>query len=148
MNFKADILIEATKEQVWQVISDIEGAKDRISAIQSIEILEQPKDSFIGLKWTETRIMFGKSATETMWITDAKDNDYYLTRAESHGAVYISKLMLEEIEGGTLLTMSFNGTPQTIMAKIMSAVLGPMFKKATIKAIEQDLIDIKASVEK
>ncbi|OEK04425.1 SRPBCC family protein [Roseivirga misakiensis] len=148
MEFNAQILINAPKEKIWPVITNIEEAKSRISAIQDIEVLEKPNEGLIGLKWRETRIMFGKSAMETMWITHAEENHYYQTRAESHGSIYISKLMLEEAqENGTILKMSFNGQPQTFMAKLMTKVMGPLFKKATLKAINQDLIDIKASCE-
>ena len=92
--------------------------------------------------------MFGKIATEVMWITAAKENDYYQTRAESHGAIYISKLQIEEKEGKTYLTMVFDGEAQSLMAKIMSVATGFLFKSATQKALQKDLEDIKAAVEK
>lgn len=147
MEFKASIEINASKEKVWSIITNIENAKDHISAIQSIEVLEKSNDGLVGFKWKETRIMFGKQATEVMWITDAQVNDFYQTRAESHGAIYISKLSLGEKNNATELNMSFNGEPQTFGAKFMSALMGWMFKKATVKAIEKDLEDIKAAAE-
>lgn len=147
MEIKTQTLINASKEKVWQVISNIENAKDNISAIQNIEVLEKPENGLIGLKWVETRIMFGKSATETMWITHAEENQYYQTRAESHGAIYISKLSLEEKENQTELTMSFKGEAQTTGAKIMSAVMGWMVKGSMVKAVKKDLEDIKSIAE-
>lgn len=148
MELKAQVFIEAPKEKVWGIITNIEGSAENISAIQNIQVLENPSDGLVGFKWTETRIMFGKSATETMWITDVKENDFYQTRAESHGAIYISKLMVTERNDGTILTMSFNGEAQTFMAKLMSATLGALFKNATKKALLKDLEDIKAVAEK
>jgi len=147
MEFKTDIQINAGKEKVWSVISNIENATDNIEAIQSIEVLEQPTNGMVGLKWKETRTMFGKEATEIMWITEASENEYYQTRAESHGAIYISKLWIEENEKGSRLNMSFNGTPVTFGAKFMSAVMGWMFKNATVKALKKDLEDIKKVAE-
>ena len=91
--------------------------------------------------------MFGKSATETMWITSAVDNDYYETEARSHGAIYRSRLDLTERDGGTELAMSFGGEAQTFGAKIMSALMGFMVKGAMVKAIRQDLEDLKIAVE-
>lgn len=41
-----------------------------VSGIISLNILHQPEDGLVGLKWEETRKMFGKEASETMWITD------------------------------------------------------------------------------
>lgn len=148
MELKTNVQINATKEKVWSIISDIENSTDNISAIERIEILTPRTEGLLGLKWKETRTMFGKQATEVMWITDAKENEFYQTRAESHGAIYISRLWLEENTNGTLLSMSFNGEPQTTGAKFMSMVLGWMFKGATVKALKKDLEDIKMVAER
>lgn len=148
MEFKTSIRIKASQEKVWSIISDIENSKDNISAIESIEVLEPPTEGLLGLKWKETRTMFGKQATEIMWITDTTENEFYQTRAESHGAIYISRLWLSPQDNDTLLTMSFQGTPQTFGAKFLSAVLGWMFKGATVKALNKDLEDIKVAAEK
>ncbi len=102
----------------------------------------------MGLKWEETREMFGKEATETMWVTDAENNDYYCTRAESHGSVYITKLSLRNSGSGSLLTMSFNGIPQSFSAKILSLIMGPFIKSSIRKVLTKDLGDIKSYVEK
>jgi carbon monoxide dehydrogenase subunit G len=148
MNLKAEIIINGTKEQIWQVITDIEGSIDRISAIEKIDILDKPESGMLGLKWEETRTMFGKSATEIMWITDVVENEYYETRAESHGAIYKSRLHIEESGDQSKLTMEFDGEAQSAIAKIMSFLTGFMFKSATEKALQEDLKDIKAYVEK
>lgn len=148
MKLKAEIIIDGTKEQIWQVITDIEGSIDTISAIQKIEILDNPESGMLGLKWEETRTMFGKSATEIMWITDVVENEYYQTRAESHGAIYKSRLQIEESGDKSKLTMEFDGEAQTTSAKTMSFLTGFMFKSATEKALLKDLKDIKAYVEK
>ena len=148
MKIKSKVSIKGRKEDVWHAITDIEGSVEMISAIESIEILEKPESGILGLKWKETRTMFGKEATEIMWVTDAKENEYYQTRAENHGAVYISRLEINEVGQETKLTMGFEGEAQSFGAKIMSFLTGFMFKGATEKALKQDLIDIKAFVEK
>lgn len=147
MKLKAEIIINGTKEQIWKVITDIEGSVETINAIEKIEILEQPESGVLGLKWEETRTMFGKSATEIMWITEAIDNEYYQTRAENNGAIYISRLQIEDMGGQTKLTMEFEGEAQSAAAKIMSFLTGFLFKGATEKALQADLKDIKSSVE-
>jgi carbon monoxide dehydrogenase subunit G len=147
MNIEVQVDINGTKEEVWKVITDIENSTETIRGIEKIEVLEKPADSFVGLKWRETRTMFGKTATEVMWITDAEENKSYKTRAESHGAVYVTKFDLSEEGKNVRLTMNFEGTPQTFGAKIMSALMGGMMKKSTEEALMQDLMDIKAKVE-
>lgn len=147
MKVEVDVTIDAPKEAVWHIISDIEHAADTITGIEQVEILEKPDDGLVGLKWRETRTLFGKTATEVMWITDARELEFYATRAESHGAVYLTRLGLTDEDGKTRLRMEFAGTPQTLGAKVMSAVTGWAFKNATQKALMQDLVDIKAKVE-
>lgn len=148
MVVKVQVSIDAPKEAVWKVITDIENAQNNIIGIEKVEVLEKPADGLVGLKWTETRTLFGKTAKETMWITDARENESYRTRAQSHGSVYVTKMAVADHKGGTQLAMTFEGTPQTFGAKLMSATMGFLFKNATKKALMQDLLDIKAVVEK
>ena len=147
MNVEVQVDISGIKEDVWKVITDIENSTDTIRGIKRIEVLEKPADSFVGLKWRETRTMFGKTATEVMWITDAVENQSYKTRAESHGAVYVTTLEVADAGENVRLSMNFEGTPQTFGAKLMSALMGGMMKKSTEEALMQDLMDIKAKVE-
>ena len=147
MNITIDIEIKAPKEKVWMVITDIENSENTISGIENIEILNKPKDTLIGLKWKETRTIFGKSATETMWITEAQENNYYKTRAESNGAIYQTVLKLSEKENTTLLTMDFSTEAIALKGKIMAFIFGAMLSKSMKKLIGKDLIDIKTSIE-
>jgi len=147
MKVEVQVEINGTKEDVWKVITDIENSTDTIRGIEKIEVLEKPTDSFVGLKWRETRTMFGRTATEVMWITDAIENQSYKTRAESHGAVYVTTLKITDAGKNVRLSMNFEGTPQTFGAKIMSALTSGMAKKATEEALMHDLMDIKAKVE-
>lgn len=72
MAIKVDVTIDGPKEEVWNVIADIENSPNTITGIEAVEILEKPNDGLVGLKWQETRTLFGRTATEIMWITDAK----------------------------------------------------------------------------
>ncbi|AIY04726.1 hypothetical protein Plano_0761 [Planococcus sp. PAMC 21323] len=144
MKVSTQIDINSTKEKVWQVITDIENSANVISGIINIEILHPAEGDFVGLKWRETRKMFGKEAQEIMWITDSKEVHYYQTRAESHGAVYISRLAITEKNNDVVtLEMSFEGQSITLMAKIMSGIFSIFMKKSMRKALEIDLQDIK-----
>lgn len=144
----ANIEINKSRDSVWKAITDIENCAQMISSINKINILNNPAEDFVGLKWEETRVMFGKEATETMWITDFVEEEYYCTRAESHGSVYLSKLSLSKSGNGTLLTMSFEGIAQTYAAKLLSFLMGPFIKNSIKKALTKDLQDIKLFVEK
>lgn len=147
MKVSVDIEIEQPKEAVWAAITDIENCENFISAIVDLKILNKPENSLVGLKWQETRLMFGKEASETMWITESVENEYYCTRAESHGSVYISRLSLSEAGNYTLLTMTFTAEAQTLPVKIISAIMGIFIKSSMKKALYKDLVDIKKYVE-
>ena len=147
MDVKVEKTINASKKKVWKIITDIEKAENNIKGIEKIEILEKPKKGILGLKWRETRTMFGKQTTEVMWITEVKEGDYYKTRAESHGAIYETKVGVKDIGSGTELYYEFSGKPVTLVAKIMLVLTGWMFKSATKKALDKDLEDIKSIAE-
>ncbi len=148
MQVSESVNIMASPAAVWKTITDIEHAESTIRGIDKIEILEPATGpSIVGLKWRETRTLFGKAATEVMWIVDAKEPSHYDTRAESHGAVYTTRMALEAIEGGTRLSMTFNGEPQTMGSKLVWALTGWMAKGYMRKALKQDLADIKAAAE-
>ncbi|MGM8213230.1 SRPBCC family protein [Virgibacillus sp. W0430] len=147
MKISTQININSTKEKVWEVITDIENSASFISGITNIEIINPSRENLVGLKWKETRKMFGKEAHEVMWITDSQKNQFYQTRAENHGAIYVSRLEITEEKAGVLLEMSFEGYGTTLMAKVMSKVFGGMMKKSMCKALEQDLEDIKKACE-
>ena len=147
MKIKVEVPIKGTNEDIWKVITDIENSPLNITGIEKVDIHNNPGDSLVGLKWTETRTLFGKTATETMWITEAEKNKYYKTQAESHGALYTTFMHIFENNGETYLGMEFNSEAQSFVAKMMAGVFGLMFKNATKKALHQDLLDIKKVVE-
>ncbi len=148
MKVSTQIKINNTKEKVWEVISDIENSVHVITGITDIEIMNPAGEDLVGLKWKETRMMFGKEAKEVMWITHSKTHEYYQTRAESHGAVYVSRLSIAEEKDGVILEMSFEGQSTSLMAKIMNGVFGSFMKKSMLKALDVDLQDIKRASEK
>ena len=148
MQITVDIEIASSKEKVWATIIDIENCASFIASIVDLQILNKPEDSLVGLKWKETRVMFGKEASETMWITDSVEKKYYRTRAESHGSVYITKLSLSAFKGKTILTMSFSAEAQTTFVKILSLIMGMVITSSMKKALRKDLEDIKKQVEK
>ncbi len=147
MELSVFVEIEKSIEDVWKAIIDFENCSNYINSIIDLEIIDNPKDTLIGFKWKETRVMFGKEATETMWITDYVENNYYQTRAESHGSIYISRVSLERVRENTKLTMSFTAEAQTFFVKILSVFMGFMIKGSMKKALLKDLNDIKNHLE-
>ena len=147
MIVEAQITINGSKAAIWAAITDIENASETISGIENIEVLEKPASGLVGLRWRETRTLRGKPATVEKWITDAAENKFYKSRAESDGFVFVTTKSISDSSGGTTLTESHQFMPQGIVAKLMSILMGFLFKGMAKKAVLQDLNDIKAAVE-
>src|SRR5262245_5800786 len=113
MVVEAQVTINGSKEAIWAAITNIENASETISGIENIEVLEKPANGLVGLKWRETRTLFGKPATAEKWITDAAVNQFYKAKAESDGFVFICTKRISESSGGTTLTESHESKPQS-----------------------------------
>ena len=147
MIVEARVAINGSKAAIWAAITNIANASETISGIENIEVLEKPANGLVGLRWRETRMYFGKPATVEKRITDAAENEFYKTRAESDGFVFLSTMSISESSGGVTLTSSHDSKPQGIVAKLKSIPM-PLFKGMVKKALLQDLNDIKSAVER
>jgi carbon monoxide dehydrogenase subunit G len=146
MIVEAQITINGSRAAVWAAITNIENASEFISGIENIEVLEKPAKGLVGLKWRETRLLFGKPTAVEKWITDAAENEFYKTRAEDGGFVFITAMRISESGGGTTLISSHDSQPQGIVARLKATPMF-LFRGVVRKAILQDLNDVKAAVE-
>jgi hypothetical protein len=147
MIVEVQVTINGSRAAVWAAIADIENASDIIGGIEKIEVVEKPASGLVGLKWRETRMLFGKPATAEKWITDAVEGEYYKTRAESDGFIFLSTTRISEGNDGIMLTSVHDSQPQGIIAGLMSIPMSLLFKGVAKKALLQDLNDIKSTVE-
>ena len=148
MNITVDVEIDGPKSKVWTAITDTDNWINMISGIIDLKILHKPEEGLVGLKWSETRKVFGKESSETMWITDCLTGEYYCTRAESSGVIYSTKMAISEAGSKTLLTMTFSGTSDSRLKRMLSSIMGIFIKKPMLKMLEKDLAEIKQFVEK
>jgi hypothetical protein len=142
------VTISGSRAAIWAAITDIEGAATLLSGVDKIEILERPARGLVGLKWRETRMLFGKPASADKWITEAVEPEFYSTRAESDGFIFLSTIRLSGSDGGVTLTSIHDSQPQTLATRLMSIPMGLLFKGVAKKALLQDLHDIKSAVER
>lgn len=146
MLVEAQLTINGSKAAIWAAITNIENAAEISSGIENIEVIEKPANGIVGLKWRETRMLFGKPATVVKWITDAAENEYYKTQAEDGGFVFLTTMRISESNGSVTLLSSHDSKPQSIVASLQSLPMF-LFKGVVKKAILQDLNDIKSAVE-
>ena len=105
MIVEAQVTINGSKAAVWAAITNIENASKIMSGIENIEVLEKPANGLVGLRWRETRMYFGKPAAVEKRITDAAENKFFNTRAESDGFEFLSSMSISEGNGGVTLTV-------------------------------------------
>ena len=148
MLVEAQVTIKGSKPAVWAAITDIENAAKIIRGIERIEVVDRPATGLVGLKWRETRMLFGKAATVEKWITAAAENEFYETRAESDGFVFVTTMRISASGGGITLISSHDSEPQSTLKKLLSVPMGFLLKGVAKKAIMQDLNDIKSAVER
>ena len=144
---EAQVTINGSKAATWAAITDIENAAQVMSGIQRIEILEKPPSGLVGLKWRETRMLFGKPASADKWITDAVENEFYKTRAEDNGFAFLTTMRIAENGGRVTLASSHDSKALSLVAGLMSIPMF-LFKGVAKKALLQDLNDIKSAVER
>jgi hypothetical protein len=147
MLVEAKVTINGPRASVWAAIADVENAPKIISGILKVEVLERPASGLVGLRWRETRMLFGKPEAVEKWITDAAENESYNTRAESDGFVFQSTIRISEGSGGITLASSHETRAQGIVARLKSLPMF-LFKGVVKKALLQDLNDVKAAVER
>lgn len=147
MIVEAEVSIRGSRAAVWAAIANIEHAAEFIHGIEKIELVEKPAHGLVGLRWRETRILFGKAATVEKWISDATENDSYTTRAESDGFVFTTTKRLSESGGSITLREAHESIPQSLAKRLMMIPMVLFFRGVIKKALLQDLMDIKTAVE-
>ena len=147
MHCTVSVDVNAPAEATWAAASDIENAAGRIPAITRLEVLPGPR-SGVGMRWRETRVMFGREATETMEIAQWSPPRSYVATACSHGCEYRSTVSVTPTGAGCTLSIRFEGRPLTVVAKVMSVLMAPLAGRAVRNALIQDLQAIKRFTER
>ncbi len=137
--------IAASPERVFEVATDLSGLPETMSGIDSVEVLSDGPFGE-GTRWRETRTLYGKQATEEMWVTGFDPPRSYVVEAESHGARYRTGITFVPEGDGTRVTFGFGARPLTFAARLFSVFSGLMLKSVK-KTLEQDLEDLKRAAE-
>ena len=146
MKIADSISINAPMDRVFEVFTDLEKAPERIKAITDIKVIDGPGKLQVGTKWSETRVLFGKEASETMWVTDLSANKGYVVEADSRGTKYRTEYTFEQIDDTVEVTMVFEGKPHSISGRLLGLMVF-LFKNSTKKALHKDLVDLKNAAE-
>ncbi|MEG3630596.1 SRPBCC family protein [Streptomyces poriticola] len=138
--------IAASRDAVWQALTDVRGMERVLGGVSRVEVLTEG-DFRVGTRWRETRRMFGKEATEEMWVTACEPPERYVVEAESHGTRYVSEWVLRAEGASTTVRMTFSGQSVGGSPGLLARILGGVGARAVRKAVTKDLDDIAAAVE-
>ncbi|QDT63685.1 SRPBCC family protein [Calycomorphotria hydatis] len=146
MNVELEHRIKAPREIAFAVLSDFEHCSEWIEGIERVEMLTDGPVG-VGTRWRETRVMFGKEATEVMEVTTFEPSDRYVVECESCGSLYRSVFTFAEDGDGTKLTLTIETKSLTLMAKLMSP-LGYFMMGTMKKLIEADITQAGQEAER
>lgn len=138
--------ITAPIETVFHMASDVPHFAENITDILQIEQLTKGPVQ-LGTKWRETRIVFGKEATEEMEFTKFDPPNSYEVSAESHGSKYLTVFQFTQNENQTHIVVTFSTTPQTVFARFINFIMGSFMSRMISKCLTQDLLEIKTKLE-
>lgn len=145
-----DVVVSRTAaaplEVVWGLATDLAAAPDHLSGVEKVEVLT-PGGFDVGARWRETRTMFGRAATEEMWVTAVEPVRSYTIEAESNGVHYVSTFLFEPADGGTRITLTFGGRATGTGTRILGALTGPLARRGIEKALRGDLDDLAGAAE-
>lgn len=134
--------IQAPVELVFMTISDIRNFAEAVPDIVNVEMLTDTPTG-VGTRFRETRVMYGREATEEMEITEYVENNRVRIMADSHGVVWNSLFTVQPTDAGTELSLVMEIKPQTLIARIMSFFM----KGAMQKAMDKDMEAVKKHCE-
>ena len=89
-------IIEAPPARVWQVLTDLDHAAETLSGVLRVEVLTDGPYA-LGTRWRETRKMFGREASEELWVADNDPLRRTQVRASSGGVDYVTEFVLTPV---------------------------------------------------
>ncbi|WP_369175315.1 SRPBCC family protein [Streptomyces sp. R28] len=139
--------IAAGQGPVWESLTDLRGMEHVLSGVTHVEVITEGAFG-VGTRWRETRRMFGREATEEMWVTASEPPECFVVEAESHGTHYVSEWLLRpDGPSATTVRMTFTAVASGGATRLLARILGGVGARAVSKAVAKDLDDIASAVE-
>jgi hypothetical protein len=137
--------IDASPHAVFDLFSDLDHVAEHVKSIKKIERLT-PGPVGVGTRFRETRVMFGREATEEMYFTAFEPPRLYEVRCQTCGAEYQSVYTFRPDGAGTVVDVKFEAKPISLFAKLMTP-LSFLMVGGMKKCMDQELEDLKKVAE-
>jgi len=145
MHLQLSQKIDADPTLVFERATDLSVWVDDIQGIEKVELLTDGPVG-VGTRFRETRVMFGKEATEEMEVTSFEPGKGWTLEAESCGAHYRTCIRFVPDGGGTRVDWEMTSRAVTLGGKIFGC-LGFFFTGTMKKCLARDLADLKQACE-
>jgi uncharacterized protein YndB with AHSA1/START domain len=147
ISFRIDVDIDAPRSDVFEALTDLEAAREWMPDLQEIEVLSETRNGE-GLRWRETRTMFGREASEVMEVTAYEPPDHIHvfadgTEGSSGRGKYDFDYRLTETDDGTHVALDAEITDMGFFMGLIGKLMKGTFKKA----IQKDLNAMKGWLE-
>ncbi len=145
-NINLSTHVAAPIEQVFEAFSNFEMADQTVDAIIRVKMLTDGPVG-VGTKFEETRVMFGREATEEMEVTAFEPNKLYTVSADTCGARFDSTFHFKSDAAGTRVEMQLATRATTMMARLMWPI-GKLMMGSMKKMMQTDMDNVKAVCER
>lgn len=132
-------------ERVFAIFSDLENAARNVRGIESLTLLSDGPVG-VGTRFRETRVLFGKQATEEMEVTEFVFPLRYTVEADSCGSHFKTTFRFSPGDGGTDVFVDIEVEPRSLAARLMRPLSALMLRPMR-KCMEQDLDDLREVAE-
>lgn len=139
---KVSRTINASKEKVFETVSDISNFSKAVPHIIKVEFLSEIKKG-VGAKFEETRLMKGKEASVILEVTEFKKNENVRLVSDAGGTIWDTIFSVRADGDNTMLEMVMDANPYKVMAKMVTPLIMGMVRKG----IEDDMDSVKKYCE-
>ena len=145
MKIKHAIDIKSSPEKVWYWLGNPERAKVWQTNVSKTEIIKQTPD-MIGTTFRETIEEKGSGTEREGIVIDYRENQALAMHLSGKYNVVDVKWLIEEMGEHTRLTVDSDIRFKSFI-KVLSVLIGPVFKKNAIKQLHLELVKLKELCE-
>lgn len=144
-----DRLIDATPDQVWRVLTDIEHSAETIRSVENVELLDGHTSFQVGTRWRENRTLMGHKGTEELEVIEAQEPSHFAVRTTRAKDVVTMTYTLSPLTNGTRLSLTLvdDMHERGVGGAIAWALFGEVSMHSTRRMLEHDLADIASAAE-
>ena len=138
MNFEQSVEIDAPRDRVWQVLTDVEAWPDRMETVEFVEFLTPPPLAH----GSQVRLRQPKLPEGTWDTTVWEPPSFFEWRQKSTGASTVAGHRVEALDAArSRLTLTLN------MTGFLVPIFGRMFRDLTNRYMTTEAQSIKATAE-